>query len=194
MNRMTVVRRLAIAATILPLAAGCSSSSSTENTGGGASLSASEAPVVASAIFQSAFTALDGATFSSLKDGRALLMQPTATFNAPCTGGGSISGSINLTNSLNAQGSGSETDAMSINENSCAVSTGTRTITVGGTLTFNFNMIFAAYALTAYTANATGNFTWSGGSCAINYTVSMNGAGHYGISGSICGINVSASY
>ncbi|HEY4322265.1 MAG TPA: hypothetical protein VGM77_13950 [Gemmatimonadales bacterium] len=191
---MTVVRPLALAALILPLFSACSSSGSTDNTGGGATLSATEAPVVASAIFSSAFSALSSATFSSLKDGRAMLVQPTATFNAPCTGGGSISGSLNLTNSLNGQGTGSEAYAMSINENSCAVSTGTRTITVGGTLTFNFNMSLVAYALTAYTATATGNFTWSGGSCAINYTVTMNGAGHYGISGSLCGVSISASY
>lgn len=189
-----VNRRLALAGLILPVLAACSSSSQTDNTGGGASLTATEAPVVASAIFQSAFSAMQNATFSSLKEGHALLLQPTATFNAPCTGGGSISGSITYTTSLNAQGTGSETDAMSINENSCAVSTGKRTITVAGTLTFNFSMSLAAYALTTYTATATGNFTWSGGNCAINYTVSMNGTGHYGISGSICGVNVSASY
>ena len=50
-------------------------------------------------------------------------------------------------------------------------------------------------ALSKFNWRGTGSFTWSGGNCAIDYSMNYTGAatGKFTITGSICGVNVSSS-
>lgn len=172
---------------------GCGSGSSPTGSTSGKALTQTESQLVASEIFAAAFSGLSNVTFSSMRAHQASLIQPTATFSGPCDGGGTATGTVTYAYTLNAQGTGNESASVSLVDQDCGVNTGSRVIDIDGTLTYAFNMSLTQYALTTYSADATGSFSWSGNSCNIDYHIAMTGTGHYTLSGNFCGYTISAS-
>jgi hypothetical protein len=182
------MRRVLLSLLALPVVAACSSSSDGTSDG----LTAAESQTVGNAIFASAFGSLH--TGGALQGNRAALFQPITTYTTSCAQGGTVSAAVNFVNVVNGQGSGTDSASVALTDNSCAISTGTRTIVVSGSLNFGFTLTFTNAALTSFAANASGTFTWSGGSCAIAYNATATGGGHYSISGTVCDHSFSASY
>jgi hypothetical protein len=165
-------------------------------TGPKSQLSQAEAQQVAINLFNEVDHALQ--TFGALAPtaaARSVAAQPTQSFSSNCTNGGSLSGSFTYTDNLDNQGTGSVTGSVTITPNGCQVSTGTRLIAVGGSINFSFSLAFTQGAQSGdFTFHGGGAFTWSGGSCPMDYTVTLTPAGNETISGTLCGetINFSA--
>jgi len=178
----------AVAATV---ACGGDSSTGPKNN----ALTAAEAQQVAIAIFTEVSKALSsvGATAPTAAS-RSVASQPTQTFSSPCTNGGTIGGTFSFTSNLDSQGSGTVNGSMTITPSGCKVSTGSRIIEVGGSLNFTYSMAFTKGAQSGnFTFHGGGSFTWSGGSCAMDYTVTVTPQGKETVNGTLCGETINFS-
>jgi len=116
------------------------------------------------------------------------------TLNSKCTAGGTVTGTYTFTSDFNAQGAGAQSGSVTVTTNGCQVSTGSRSIAVGGSFSLTFSVTYANFAPASnFTWNETGNFTWSGGSCAIIYTAVVTPQGMQSITGSVCGQSITYS-
>lgn len=178
----------AVAATV---ACGSDSSTGPKNSG----LTAAEAQQVAISIFTEVSKALSsvGATAPTAAS-RSVAAAPAQTFSSPCTNGGTISGSFTFTSTLDSQGTGTVDGSMTITPSGCKVSTGTRTIQVDGSLNFTFATAFTKGAQSGdFTFHGGGSFTWTGGSCTMDYTVTVTPQGKQTITGTLCGETINVS-
>jgi len=166
---------------------------------GGSSLSSSEAQLVVANLFSEISKAIASGVVSksaSPAAARAAAAPTTVheTLSSSCAAGGTVTGTYTFTSDFNAQGAGTESGSVTVTTNACQVSTGTRTIAVGGSFTLTFSVTYANFAPASnFTWNETGNFTWSGGSCAIDYTAIVTPQGKQTVTGSVCGVNISYS-
>jgi len=118
----------------------------------------------------------------------------TTSVNVACTNGGKISGSANVTSNVNSAGTGSITGSLTVTPEACKVSNGTKLITVGGQLTFDFSVTLNQNALVSEVVHGKGNLTWDDGNCNIDYTVTVSPTtGHGSISGTFCGATLNAT-
>ncbi len=189
MRRQTSLIRGAAVCTIGALI-GCGSDSATGPKND--TLSAGEAQQVAVNIFAEVSKALStlGAIAPSAAS-RSVAVTPTQNFSSACTNGGTISGSFSYTDNTNAQGTGALNGSMTIAPQACKVSTGTRLIDVGGSINFTFTMNFVQFEQSGnFTFHGGGAFTWSGGSCPMDYNVIISPQGAETVSGTICGVTV----
>jgi hypothetical protein len=155
-------------------------------------LTALEAQQVAVAIFTEVSKALAtvGAT-APTGASRSVAAMPTQPFSSNCTNGGTITGTYTFTNGLDNQGSGTVTGSMTITPNACKVSTGSRVIAVGGSINFTYSLSYAKYAQSGnFTFHGGGGFTWEGGSCPMDYTVTLTPQGKETVSGTLCGQSI----
>jgi hypothetical protein len=195
--RPTILRCIAAFGLLGTLSA-CGGDSST-GPNSNATLSAAEAQVVASNLFVEISRALSTATVSSnvIPASQSVAAAPTTiheTVNGTCTAGGTIKGTYLITSDFDAVGSGSQSATVTVTSVGCSVSTGTRTIAVDGSYTLSYNVSFTKFAISSnYTWRETGNFTWSGGGCAIDYTAVVTPQGKTSITGSFCGQSISYS-
>jgi len=193
MRGLTSLIRRAAAVCTAGAVIGCGSDSTTgpkQDT-----LSQAEVQQLAGNLFaevSKALSALDAIAPSAAS--RAVAVTPTQTFSSQCTNGGSMSGSFSYTDNTNAQGTGSLNGTINVTPQACKVSTGTRMIDVGGSINFTFTMNFTQFQQTGnFTFHGGGAFTWSGGSCPMDYNIAITPQGTETISGTICGQNVNAS-
>jgi hypothetical protein len=161
-----------------------------------------EATTVASAIFSEISRALSTSGFAldvaptTSRAAAARSMVPvtgSSNVNAACTNGGTITGKYTYSEDFANDGTGTASGSFSVAMTGCKVSTGTRVIAVDGQLTYTFGMTFAKnVALDTFNWRGTGSFTWSGGNCAIDYTVNYTGSatGKSTITGTFCGVNL----
>lgn len=158
-------------------------------------LSATEVRQVAANIFAEVSKALSSLSFAPpAAAARSVAAAPTQTFSSACTNGGSMSGSFSYTDNTNSQGTGSLNGTIAMTPQACKVSTGTRMIDVGGSINFTFTMNFVQFEQSGnFTFHGGGAFTWSGGSCPLNYDVTVTPEGKETISGTICGETVDSS-
>jgi hypothetical protein len=176
-----------VAATV---ACGSDSSTGPKNSG----LTSAEAQQVAMSIFTEVSKALSsvGATAPTAAS-RSVAAGPQ-TFSSPCTNGGTISGSFNFTSTMDSQGTGTVNGSIGVTPNGCKVSTGTHVIEVSGSLNFTFSMAFTKGAQSGdFTFHGDGSFTWTGGSCTMDYTVTLTPQGKETITGTVCGETVNVS-
>jgi hypothetical protein len=155
----------------------------------GDQLSSAEAQQVAIALFAEVDKALSSlGALAPTAAARSLATQPTQTFSSNCTNGGTLAGSLTFTDNIDAQGTGSLTGSVDITPNGCKISTGTRLIAVGGSINFSFSVTLTQGAQTGnFNFHGGGAFTWSGGSCPMDYTISVTPVGKETISGTLCG-------
>jgi hypothetical protein len=168
-----------------------------DSTGPGtsASLTSTQAQVVASALYAEMAKAMATATVttktSTTPVSAATMPSQTYTVNSTCTNGGTITGSYVYNTDLNTAGTGTVSGTMSTTAHGCRVSTGADLISTDGTLNFSYSVSYTAFTPSSnFTWHATGNFSWTGGSCAMDYTVSVSPQGHGTISGSMCGQSI----
>src|SRR5262245_59902309 len=119
----------------------------------------------------------------------------TTSVSVDCTNGGKISGSANITSTVNTAGTGSITGSLTVTPQGCKVSNGTKLITVGGQLTFDFSMNLNQNAPVGDIVwHGKGNLTWDDGNCDIDYTVRASPTtGHGSITGTFCGATLNGS-
>jgi hypothetical protein len=120
----------------------------------------------------------------------------TTSVSLDCTNGGTISGSANFTSNLNNAGTGSITGSLTVTPQACKVSNGTKLITVGGQLTFDFSMNLNQGAPVGESVwHGKGNLTWDDGNCNIDYTMTANfsAPGHGSITGTFCGATLNST-
>jgi hypothetical protein len=161
----------------------------------GDQLSAAEAQQVAIGLFAEVDSALSrlGAVAPTAA-ARSLATQPTQTFSSTCTNGGTLNGSLTFTDGIDNQGTGSLTGSVDVTPNGCKVSTGTRLIAVGGSINFTFSVTLTQGVQTGnFNFHFGGAFTWSGGSCPMDYTVSVTPQGKETVSGTLCGQTINFS-
>ena len=198
MSRPPAVRSI-VSLALLGAVAACGSDSTGPSKQ--ANFSASEATLVATNIMTEVVKALSTAGFgknvaptAALASFAAVPVSGSADFSGPCTDGGTVSGHYTYTGTFDTQGSGSMSGQITSTMNGCKVSTGTRVIAVGGQLTWTYSATFSQTAsLNTYNWHTTGNFTWDGGSCSVDYGVSYTGTGAYKLTGTFCGVDVSQS-
>lgn len=188
------VRSLALLGVIGSLAA-CGSDSAT---GPKATLSPAEAQIVASNLFVEISRALSTAVVSTSPAPAAnTATAPTTireTLNSPCQAGGKITGTYVYTSDFSSTGSGTQSGSVTVVTDGCQVSSGSRTIAVAGNFSLTFSVTYTNFAPSSnYSWRETGNFTWTGGSCAIDYTISVTPQGKTSASGSFCGQSISYS-
>jgi hypothetical protein len=177
----------AVAATVA-----CGDSSTAPKNNG---LTAAEAQQVAMSIFSEVSKALSsvGATAPTAAS-RSVAAAPAQTFSSPCTNGGTISGSFTYTSTVDNQGTGSVNGSIGITPNGCKVSTGTQVIEVSGSLNFTFAMAFTKGAPSGdFTFHGSGNITWTGGSCTLDYNVTVTPQGKETVTGTVCGQTINVS-
>lgn len=186
-----------LAAIALAAATACGGDSTSPKTNN--SLTPAEARAVASALFgQIAVAAAGSSTPSSstIPATQSTTAAPTATvtINANCAGGGTIKGTYIFTNDVNASGTGTRSGSVAVSASNCTVSTGQRTITTDGAYLFTFSASFTNNALSSnFVWDAGGNFTWTGGSCALDYTITVTPQGAKSLNGTICGVDVTGT-
>ena len=198
MRRLSTVGKRLAWITFAGALVGCGSDS-TGPKGGQSALTTQQAAVVATGIFEEVSLALSKAGFAAQVAPTAARLSsvPTtgsASINAPCTNGGNITGTYNYSDDIGSNGSGTATGTMTLTMAGCKVSTGTDLIAVNGNFTYTFNFAFSQQtSLDTFDWRGTGSFSWSGGSCGIDYTIHYTGAagGHITMSGTVCGANVS---
>jgi hypothetical protein len=194
--RPLTFRRIAAFALLGSLAA-CGGSSTEPNNGG--TLTVAEAQLVAANLFVEISRALSSAKVatSNAAAAQSVSMVPTTVrmnVDGVCTGGGTIKGTYLITSDFNNSGSGSQSANVTVTSVGCSVSTGQRSIAVGGTYTLTYNVSFTNFAASSnYVWKQTGNFTWSGGSCAMDYNMTVTPQGKTSYSGSFCGQTISYS-
>jgi hypothetical protein len=156
-------------------------------------LSKAEAQQVATGIFSEVSKALlnTGVSTPTAAAARSIAAAATPSFSSPCTNGGSISGSYSFTDGLNAQGTGTVSGSITVTSNGCEVSTGTRTVNVGGSFQFTYSMAFTQFVQSGNSMfHGAGTFTWDGNSCPMDYTVTLTPQGKATVSGTVCGQSV----
>ena len=158
-------------------------------------LTQAEAQQVASALFTEVSKALGNVGMTApTAASRTVAAMPTQTFSSPCTNGGTIGGSFTYSDNLNAQGTGTLNGSIIITPNACKVSTGTRMIEVGGSINFTFSLAFTQFAQSGdFTFHGGGAFTWAGGSCPMDYTVTIAPQGKVTIAGTLCGQTINGT-
>src|SRR5262249_20708808 len=173
------IRSLALLGVVGSLAA-CGSDSATAPK----TLSASEAQLVASNLFVEISKALSTAVISTSVAPAAETATATApttvksTLNSACQAGGKITGTYTYTSDFSNSGSGTQSGSVTVVTDGCKVSSGTQTIAVSGNLSLTFSVNYTNFAPSSnYQWRETGNFSWSGGSCAIDYTITVTPQG-----------------
>ncbi len=183
---------------VLGILTACGGSDSVSGPSGN-SLTSAEAQLVVANLFTEISKALASGvvtTAASPTAARAAAAPTTIkeTLSSTCAAGGTVTGTYTFTSDFNQQGAGTESGSVTVTTNACQVSTGSRTIAVGGSFSLTFNVTYANFAPASnFTWNETGNFTWSGGSCAINYTAVVTPQGKQTVTGSVCGQSISYS-
>lgn len=118
----------------------------------------------------------------------------TLNVSANCPGGGTVKGSASFTNDLNSSGTGTRSGSVTISASQCNVSTGQRTLTTDGNYTYTFTAGYTNNVLSSnFLWKATGDFTWTGGACALDYSVTVTPQGTKTFSGTVCGVDVSGT-
>jgi hypothetical protein len=187
----TVLTGLALGAAVA--CGGDSTSPAADN-----SLTPAEARVVASSLFGEITAAVGSPTPSSSTvpagASRATVPTLTATINANCREGGTIQGTYLFTSDLDAAGTGTKSGSITVTASQCKVSTGERTISTDGSYTYTFSAGFTNNVWSSdFVWKANGAFTWTGGSCTLDYTVTITPQGARSYSGTVCGTDVSAN-
>ena len=119
----------------------------------------------------------------------------TVTLNSDCSNGGKISGSATVTNNVNTAGTGSVSAVLTVAPQACKVSNGTKLITVGGQLTFDFSLNLNQNTVVGDIVwHGKGNLTWDDGNCNIDYTVTASPTtGHGSVTGTFCGATLNST-
>jgi hypothetical protein len=189
-QKRAFIPRVLLWAVAAVAACGGDSSTGPKNSG----LTAAEAQQVAVAIFTEVSKALSSVGASSPAPASQSVAAAPTTFSSPCTNGGTISGSFTFTSTLDSQGTGTVDGSMTITPSGCKVSTGSRIIEVSGSLNFTFSMAFTKGAQSGnFVFHGGGSFTWTGGSCTMDYTVTLTPQGKETISGTVCGETINVS-
>lgn len=116
------------------------------------------------------------------------------TVSGNCTEGGSVTGTYSATSNLDGSGNGTIASNAVVTIAACAVNTGTRTIAVSGNLTYGATQTFANGGQpSSLTATVNGNYAWEGGSCSLNYNITVTPAHQMTFAGNICGVSFNAS-
>jgi hypothetical protein len=190
-----VVRRtLALLSVGVLTLSACSDSSTGPKTT--ATMTPQEALSVASGIMLEISNALAATTGGlNVADVRtSAAVMPTETFSSPCTSGGRITGSITFTDNVNSAGTGTLTGAMTATPQGCMVSNGTKMIAVSGQWTVDFSMSFNQFAQAGdFIWHAKGNFTWDGGNCSLDYTMTISADGHGSLTGTFCVVTLNST-
>lgn len=184
------------AAAAIAAATACGGDSASPQNGSN-SLTPAEARTVASALFGEIARAVGSPTPSS-SNARAnqSVAGPTvsATVNATCSGGGTIHGTYLFNSDVNSAGTGALSGSVTVAASQCTVSTGQRTISTDGSYTYTFSASLVNNALASnFVWKAGGTFTWTGGSCTLDYTVTVTPQGTRSLSGTICGVDVTGT-
>ena len=181
------VRAIALGGCVCALAACGGSDDSTGPTS--QTLTAAQAQLVASSLFSEMSKAMSTATLTT--GGSSSSPSQTFTVNSTCTNGGTITGQYVYNSSLNSAGTGTVSGSMTTTAHGCKVNTGTQIIATDGTLNYSYSVSYTAFAPSSnYVWKGTGNFSWDGGSCTMDYTVNVSTTGHGSISGTICGQSI----
>jgi hypothetical protein len=159
------------------------------------SLSVAQAQTVASALLTEMAKAMASASISTKAAGPAFsaasMPSQTFTINSACTNGGTITGSYVFNSDLGTAGTGTVSGTMTTTAHGCKVSTGSDLIATDGTLNYSYSVGYTAFAPSSnFVWKATGNISWTGGSCSLDYTASVSTTGHGSITGSICGQSI----
>jgi hypothetical protein len=193
---------LVIAATLL---AACSGGGDDGGPRGGP-LSAREAGAVATAVFAELGRALSNVDVGAAPRARALAPAAfraaaddgmSGSLSGNCQRGGRITLEYRYASNMNSAGTGTMTGTMKLTPQGCVVSTGERDITVNGapSLDFTYTAAYTNGEPTATTSfRGTGGFTWSGGNCMMDYTVTMTPQGGGRASGTVCGERIDQAF
>lgn len=187
----SVATALAVAALVFATACDDDSTSPNKN-----DLTPAEARTVAAAVFGEIVRAIGSASPASASTAASLSVAArpatvTASVQARCSAGGSISGEWTFNDDTNASGTGTKSGSVTLAASNCNISTGERTLTTNGSYTFTFAASFTNNALSSdFVWNGTGNFEWTGGSCALDYTIRVAPQGRRTLSGTVCGVDV----
>ncbi|MGH7656046.1 MAG: hypothetical protein ACREN6_15430 [Gemmatimonadaceae bacterium] len=75
------------------------------------------------------------------------------------------------------------------------MNTGQQTIALDGSLTYSFSVGLTKYIPSSnYVWTGKGSFTWTGGSCGMDYTVTSSPQDHGSETGSFCGTTVNYTF
>jgi hypothetical protein len=174
-------------------------------------LSPQEAQAVAVSVFTEVDRALANAvpaSFSRTAYARAPYSRPTfdraalnqadrftATINSACERGGRITGTLTFTDDTDRNGTGPLSGSMVITPEQCSVSTGSGLITVGGKVTYTFDVSLRnGEQVSDFIWHAKGTLTWHGPSCDIDYTIHITPQGHGSVTGTVCGESVNGTF
>jgi hypothetical protein len=187
MRRKSTLVRASIALSLVGGLVGCGSDSSTAPKN--PPLTQAEAKNVATALFGEMSKALGKAGVSTPTAATlSVAGTPGNSLSSACTNGGTISGSLNFTDNVNSQGTGTVSGSTNITATGCKVSTGTKVIAIDGSLDFTFSMALTQFAPSGNaTFHTVGSFTWDGGSCSTDFTVTITPQGKTTIAGTVCG-------
>jgi autotransporter translocation and assembly factor TamB len=179
--------------------AACGSDSAT-SPGDKSALTSTEAQQVAIALFTEIDNAWAKASSSkaALAPTASLATTPTTfneTINSTCSAGGSITGTVNGSIDFDGTGTGSESVSMSVKMAGCKLNTGQKTIAVDGNLTYSLGVSYLnAKQSSDFVWKGKGSFNWTGGSCVIDYGVTLTPQGRGSESGTFCGTNINYSF
>ncbi len=177
-------------------------------------LSADEAGAIASAFVAQMYGAVGGATHlagipaslafsraptapASAADGLPRLVLSPVSFSEACPLGGSVTGTATFTENLDERGSGTITSTITSTPQGCVVSAGDRNVAVTGApaIAMAIAIPVAAFAQSGIaTVRISGGFSWSGGSCQLDYTASVAPAGTGSVSGTVCGQSINRAF
>jgi len=196
MRLSTGVRRSLAATALLTLASACGSDSTGPKQ---PAFTVQEATAIAFGMFEEVSIAISNTGIASSRSPAsaqfsAVPVTNSQNFNSSCTNGGSISGKVSFSEDLDALGSGTASGAVTATSQGCQINAGTRLIAVGGQATYAFNIkVSPDGSLDTFEWRGAGNFTWEGGSCVIDYTMTLSGAANGGgtLKGTICGVDIS---
>jgi hypothetical protein len=188
-----IVRGFAFIATVGTLTA-CGH----DSTGPKATLTSAEAQQVSLGLFSEIGRAYATRTMSgaALGGSSAVAASPTThsgTINAKCLAGGTVTGTIAITSTLDTAGTGLESMTMSVAIAGCEVDDGEKTIALDGNMTFGFDAGLTKYSGT-YVWTGTGAFTWEGGNCSFDYAFTETHDQHGSETGTFCGSTVSYTF
>lgn len=172
--------------------AACGSDSTAPNQ----SLSQAEARAVASAMFGNVAASVGSQTPSKNTTGTSESSVPTLTLSvsANCSGGGTVKGTAIFTNDVDLAGTGTKSGSVTVTAEQCNVDTGERILTTDGSYTYSFTAGFTNNVQSSdFVWKANGAFTWTGGSCALDYTVTVTPQGNKSFSGTVCGVDIAAT-
>lgn len=161
-------------------------------------MSPAEARAVASALFGEITRAVGSPTPAPSNNvaSQSVVGSPTVTasINATCSKGGTIGGTFTLTSDVNTAGTGTVSGAVTVAANHCNVDTGERVISADGGYNYAFHVGLTNHVPSSdFVWVATGTLTWTGGSCTLDYTVTISKTGARTLTGTVCGVDVSGS-